>query len=208
MVAVTDTGNGIEPETQQRIFEPFFTTKERATGLGLASVYGIVRQSGGHVWVYSEVGRGTTFKLYFPRHGAAAVPVTDSLGPAPRGSGEIVLVVEDEALVRRAVCAILRRAGYDVRECGSGREALEIVKSVPGIAVIVLDVILDGETGPELLVRLREHCQTARVLFTSGYNEEHVLDQGVPVHGAAFVQKPVTPDALLAAVHRLARGRG
>jgi CheY-like chemotaxis protein len=202
---MTDTGVGIDPETEQRIFEPFFTTKARATGLGLSTVYGIAKQSGGHVWVYSEVGRGTTFKLYFPRLGVAPVVAGDSLGPAPRGRGQHVLVVEDEALVRRAVCAILRRANYEVHEAGSGDAAVErAVEAGDAIEVIVLDVILDGETGPEVLARLREHCPNARVLFTSGYNEDHAIEQGVIMQGAAFVQKPVTPDALLAEVHRLA----
>ena len=207
LLDVTDSGSGIDPETQERIFEPFFTTKERGTGLGLATVYGVVKQSGGHVWVYSEVGRGTTFKIYFPRHGAPPAARPASLGPAAGGAGERILVIEDEPLVRRAVCTILRRAGYDVLEAGTSGDAEKLVlEHGTSIRLLLVDVILADRTGPEVVRELIPSCPNARAVYTSGYNEEHVLAQGALEPGAHFLQKPVTPEALLSTVKKLLAG--
>src|SRR6266480_2292259 len=201
MLAVSDTGTGMSEETQAHMFEPFFTTKEKGkgTGLGLATVYGIIKQSGGFIWVYSEVGHGTTFKLYLPRveelAERAAAPAAARTRPA-RGT-ETVLVVEDEAPVRNVARQVLERHGYTVLEAPSAEAALDIATRYSGtIHLLLTDVVMPGLNGRELASRLADLRPDARVIFMSGYTDDAVTRHGVLEPGSAYVQKPFTPDAI------------
>jgi len=201
LLAVSDTGIGMSEETQAHMFEPFFTTKEKGkgTGLGLATVYGIIKQSGGFIWVYSEVGRGTTFKLYLPRVEELAErvsqPAQASARPA-RGT-ETVLVVEDEAPVRSVARQVLERHGYTVLEAASAEAALDIATRYSGtIHLVLTDVVMPGLNGRELATRLADLRPDARVIFMSGYTDDAVTRHGVLEPGSAYVQKPFTPDAI------------
>jgi two-component system cell cycle sensor histidine kinase/response regulator CckA len=200
MLAVSDTGIGMDAETQARLFEPFFTTKPagKGTGLGLATVYGIVKQSGGSVWVYSEVGRGTTFKVYVPRVDEAPASVSAARGPAPapRGS-ETVLLVEDAAGLRDMAREILELSGYAVLIARHGSEALLVAQQHAGpIHLLVTDVVMPRMSGRDLAERLVASRPEIRVLFMSGYADGAIAHQDVLAPGAAFVQKPFTPDVL------------
>jgi CheY-like chemotaxis protein len=201
MIAVSDTGHGMDRETQARIFEPFFTTKEmgKGTGLGLSTVYGIVKQSGGYIWVYSEPGRGTTFKVYLPRvaqpvaEDTARVPAT---GPAAGGS-ETVLLVEDEDSVRELVEELLRAAGYDVLTAGRPADALRLADDCAGpLHLLITDVVMPQMAGPDLARRLRGMRPGLKVLYLSGYSPGIVADRGVLEEGAMFLQKPFSAEAL------------
>ena len=201
MLAVSDTGIGMSEETQAHMFEPFFTTKEKGkgTGLGLATVYGIIKQSGGFIWVYSEVGHGTTFKLYLPRveelAERAAAPAHTRARPA-RGT-ETILVVEDEAPVRNVARQVLERHGYTVLEAARAEAALDIATRYSGtIHLLLTDVVMPGLNGRELASRLADLRPDARVIFMSGYTDEAVTRHGVLEPGSAYVQKPFTPDAI------------
>jgi len=211
MLAVSDTGHGMDKETQQRIFEPFFTTKEmgKGTGLGLSTVYGIVQQSGGYVWVYSEVGRGTTFKIYLPRvEDEADRPPAVAEPPAARAiTSELLLLVEDEASVRELLRELLETAGYSVLEASRPAEALRIAQSrAEPIHLLITDVVMPEMTGPELARRLVEMRPGLRMLFLSGYTEGVVVDRGLLGDGAHFLQKPFTGDALEAKVREVLDG--
>lgn len=204
MLAVSDTGHGMDAATRERIFEPFFTTKElgRGTGLGLASVYGIVAQSGGSIAVYSEPGLGTTFKVFLPRVDAPAPPAEppSARRPAPAGR-ETVLVVEDSAALRRVVVRALSAAGYAVLPACDGAEALALAEAHPGpIALVLTDVVMPGLTGRELAARLETAMPNLRVLFTSGYTENAIVHQGALERGVRFLPKPFSPAELLEAV--------
>jgi signal transduction histidine kinase len=202
LLTVTDTGRGMDKTTQAHIFEPFFTTKPvgQGTGLGLSTVYGIVKQSGGYVWVYSEVERGTTFKVYLPAVADApnaAEVDRDSLTP-PTGGPERILLVEDEPNVRRIARRILERNGYTVLEASNGAEALRVLeRRQEPIALVLTDLVMPEMGGRELASKLRIVSPTSRVLFMSGYTEDAVLRQSVMEPGAIFLDKPFTFDTLI-----------
>jgi CheY-like chemotaxis protein len=205
MLAVSDTGVGMDSETQARIFEPFFTTKEKGkgTGLGLATVYGIVKQSGGYIWVYSEPGRGTTFKIYFPR---IADEVHKAVPPAQTriarsAAVETILVVEDEDGVRSMVQKVLESCGYRVLVARSGEDALGVLKHQPGrVDLLVTDMVMPGMDGKTLADHLSVFYRSLKVLFMSGYTENTaILHEGLD-SSAAFLQKPFSPEVLAAKV--------
>jgi PAS domain S-box-containing protein len=199
MVAISDTGAGMSKEIRDKIFEPFFTTKEKGkgTGLGLASVYGIVKQSGGFMWVYSELNKGTTFKVYLPRADAMhqATPATPSKNRAI--GAETILLVEDDEEVRQVASRILRRNGYRVIEAGNGAEALKVANDEDDpVDLIVTDIVMPEMGGTELAKRIREKQPDARILFTSGYTEDAVVRQSLLHEGESFIEKPFTPATL------------
>ena len=202
MLAVSDTGTGMDRETRAHIFEPFFTTKQpgKGTGLGLATIYGIIRQAGGHIWLYSEPGQGTTFKLYLPRVDA---PATDEEGPsagAPASRGT-VLVVEDEPAVREMTIQVLRRAGWTVTAVGSGGEALTLVDTrAQPFDAIVSDVVMPGMSGIALAERVLARQPEIRVVLLSGYTAETLDLERVIALGVRFVPKPLSGRQLLAAL--------
>ena len=198
MLAVTDNGCGMDSETQAHIFEPFFTTKEKGkgTGLGLATVYGIVKQSDGYIWVYSEPGKGTSFKIYLPRIeevGTTGVPDRALVaGPVPRGF-ETVLLVEDENGVRELARQYLETSGYKVIPASNGNEALELASAYEEpIHLLMTDVVMPGISGRELADRLSVIRPDIRILFMSGYTEQAVVHHGIIAEDATLLQKPFT----------------
>ena len=197
MLAITDTGSGMTKETQRRLFEPFFTTKEagQGTGLGLSTTYGIVKQSKGYIWVYSEPGRGTTFKVYLPcSNRELPLQAVNSVVTAPvKRPSETVLLVEDEASVRQLAKRILENAGYRVLEAANGDEGERLFAQHSGsIDLLVTDVIMPGCGGPELLNRLHVQSPALRVLYMSGYTEQSAAIKTGIDRGTPFVQKPFT----------------
>jgi PAS domain S-box-containing protein len=200
MLAVSDTGHGMNRETQARIFEPFFTTKEvgKGTGLGLSTVYGIVKQSGGYIWVYSEPGRGSTFKVYLPRIAETEAEALEPEPPAlPARGSETVLLVEDEDSVRQLVQELLESVGYEVLTAARPAEALRLAADYVGpLHLLVTDVVMPEMDGPELAQRLRGLRPDVRVLYLSGYSPGIVADHGVLEHGGTFLQKPFSAEAL------------
>ena len=206
VLTVTDTGEGIPEAATQYIFEPFFTTRglERGTGLGLSTVHGIVKQNDGHIWVSSEVGRGTTFKVYLPRVEAAspgeASPRTERATKA-RGGSETILLVEDEGTVRAFLRRALQRGGYTVLEaCNAGEALLICEQHVGSLPLMVTDVIMPRMTGPQLADRLRALHPRLKVIYVSGYNEDRLEPPRNPDVHDGFLAKPVTVDALLECV--------
>ena len=197
LLAVSDTGVGMDATTQARLFEPFFTTKEpgKGTGLGLATVYGIVKQSGGYIWAYSELGRGTTFKIYLPRVAEAPALPESALGSAAAAGGsETVLLVEDQEEVRTLARRVLEARGYTVLTAGSGEEALTIAARHPRrIHLLLTDVVMPGMNGRELALRMAEARDDLKVLFVSGYTGEAIHHHGLLEPGVEFLQKPFTP---------------
>ena len=210
MLAVSDTGVGMDEQTRQRIFEPFFTTKApgHGTGLGLSTVYGIVRQSGGHIRVYSEPGRGTTFRLFFPRVDAEPVEEPAAAAVTPQGH-ERILLAEDESGVRALVARILTENGYQVWPASSGAEACQIAAAREDqIDLLLTDVVMPDTTGPQLATQLLSRHPRLRVLFTSGYTDNVILHHGLEGEDVAYLQKPFTPAVLLTAIRRVLDARG
>ncbi|HKH83111.1 MAG TPA: PAS domain S-box protein [Gemmatimonadales bacterium] len=206
LLAVSDTGCGMEPDVQARIFEPFYTTKPvgQGTGLGLSTVYGIVKQSGGYVWVYSEVGLGSVFKVYLPAAEAGVAVATPEPPKTPVQGSETILVVEDEDMVRNLACRGLEEHGYTVVEAQNGTQALEYIKRHPGsVHLVVSDVVMPEMGGRELARLLVKLEPNLPVLYMSGYTGDDVLQRGLLEPGAPFQQKPFTPLGLAAKVRSM-----
>jgi CheY-like chemotaxis protein len=213
MLAVSDTGIGMDAETQAHLFEPFFTTKTKGvgTGLGLSVVLGIVEQSGGAIRVHSEAGRGSTFRIYLPQveeSSKSEVAPGDALSEAPRGS-EVVLLVEDEDGVRQLGRRILERTGYTVIEARHGKEGLAVCESREGpIHILVTDVLMPGIGGRELAERAALLRPEMKVLFVSGHTDDSVLNVGIKLHGTPFLQKPFSLVQLAKKVREVLDGSG
>ena len=210
MLAVSDNGTGMDEATQARIFEPFFTTKEpgKGTGLGLATVYGIINQSEGQVLVYSEVGVGTTFKIYLP----GALPREESKtrsevepGSRPQQEGtETILVAEDEEIVRNLICMVLKAKGYNLLEARNGEEALHLLQTYPGsIDLLVTDIIMPQLGGRELVTQLSHIYPRAKVLCMSGYTDRAFQQHNLIPHCQVFLQKPFTPSTLVSKIREV-----
>jgi CheY-like chemotaxis protein len=207
MLAVTDNGMGMDAETQMRIFEPFFTTKAmgKGTGLGLATVYGIVKQSGGHIWVYSELRKGTTFKVYFPQVEGMAVNVIQPGAQCGDSRGtETVLVAEDEDSIRQLVRDVLTSKGYLVLEAKSGAEALAASHAHSGtIHLVLTDVVLPQMSGPDLAEQWALQRPETKIIYMSGYTNNAICDHGLLDKNLAFIEKPFTPQNLVKKVREV-----
>jgi signal transduction histidine kinase/ActR/RegA family two-component response regulator len=197
LLQVTDSGIGMDEETCSRLFDPFFTTKENGTGLGLSTVYGIVKQSGGHIWVYSEPGLGTTFKVYFP---ATDDPILPPISPVTVSSvegTETILFVDDNAALRQLITKMLERYGYTVHAAHDGKDALRIAgEHKASIHLLLTDVVMPGLNGGEVAEILAKDYPALRVLFTSGYPADTVVKRGITESRVAFIQKPFLADEL------------
>jgi signal transduction histidine kinase/ActR/RegA family two-component response regulator len=203
MLAITDTGHGMDQETREHIFEPFFTTKEqgRGTGLGLATIYGIVRQSGGHIWLYSEPGQGTAFKVYFPQVEVSEDELRRPAPPEARSVSGTVMVVEDEAAVRELTTRVLERKGYRVIAVENGEQALAALEAADEpIDALVTDVVMPGLSGTQLAQQVAARGHSLGVVLLSGYTAETLDLADLLGMGAMFVAKPFTPLDLARAV--------
>jgi two-component system, cell cycle sensor histidine kinase and response regulator CckA len=217
MLAVSDTGQGMDRKTLGHIFDPFFTTKPvgQGTGLGLSTVYGIIKQSDGYIWAYSEPGQGATFKIYLPADAAAVSVVARPAERESAVSGEVVLVVEDEEAVRTMTGRLLQSEGYRVLEAGDGREALKLIEGgVARVDLIITDVAMPTMNGRELADRVKRLRPALPVLFMSGYTDDEMVRRGLIEPDHPFLSKPFTPEVLASKVRRLidqaagARGEG
>ncbi len=209
MLTVSDTGAGMDEQTVARIFEPFFTTKEhgKGTGLGLSIVYGFVKQSGGNIWVYSEPGKGSTFKVYLPRVKKHADTITRPRAVKPILGSETIVVVEDEESVRKLIRSVLTKLGYTVVEARDGQEALALCKNQSHpIHLLLSDVIMPNLSGPELAARITSLRPELKVLFMSGYTDNAVVLHGVLEAGTPYLQKPFTPAGLTSKVREVLEG--
>jgi len=211
MLAITDTGHGMDNETKSRIFEPFFTTKEpgKGTGLGLSTVYGIVKQSGGNIWVYSEPGKGTTFKIYLPRvESVEMTPKEAREVSATHGAGQLILVAEDEEPLRELFVMMLEHLGYRVRAAANGGEALMAIEE-EGLTpdLLITDVIMPGISGKTLADRILRVRPGLKVLYTSGYTDDAIVHHGALDPETPFLQKPFNMKSLAAKVQEMLRDR-
>ena len=212
MIAVTDTGGGIPPDVRARVFEPFFTTKEvgKGTGLGLAHVHGFLKQSGGHVAIYSEMGVGTTVKLYLPRTQLEFQPDRPAVAASeelPRGDAEtIVLVVEDEDRVRDLAVASLRDLGYTVVHASGGEEALRKLANKPAVSLLFTDIVMPGMSGRKLADEALSRHPDLKVLYTTGYTQNDIVHNGVVDADARLLLKPYTMDDLARKVRAVLDG--
>jgi CheY-like chemotaxis protein len=212
MLAISDTGIGMSDAVKARLFEPFFTTKDvgQGTGLGLSTCYGIIKQSGGHISVYSELGRGTTFKIYLPQvESPPKIPLTRLDSPdLPRGT-ETILLVEDDPALRDMVTALLRRLGYAVLTAANGVEALSLKqqRDTGHVDLLLTDVVMPHMSGKELADRVRVLYPLTKILFTSAYTENAIIQQGVLDKGVALLQKPFTPSALANKLREMLDGK-
>ena len=213
MLSVSDTGVGMTPEVRERVLEPFFTTKEKGkgTGLGLSTVYGIVKQSGGNIWIYSEPGQGSTFKVYLPRVEEEDDSMLQSSVVANKSQqgSETILLVEDEKMVRSLALTILKRQGYNVLEAENGDKALRIVQeqNANSIHLMLTDVVMPGMNGQELSERLKPQCPGMKVIFMSGYTDEAIVEKhGLSAPGIHYLQKPFPPDTLVKRVRSVLDG--
>jgi PAS domain S-box-containing protein len=212
LLAISDTGTGMDEETKNRLFEPFYTTKEKGkgTGLGLSTVYGIIKQSGGYIWVYSEIGKGASFKVYLPRYGGPPGEARAEVPPVSLTHGrETVLVVEDEAMVRALVRNILEGNGYTVVEAVDGEDAISIGgRHADPIHLILTDVVMPKMCGREAAESLALRLPGVKVLYMSGYTDEAIVRHGVLETGIPFIEKPFTPESLLRKVRQVLDASG
>jgi signal transduction histidine kinase/CheY-like chemotaxis protein len=206
VIAVSDTGSGMSKEVMERAFDPFFTTKPtgQGTGLGLSQVYGFVKQSDGHVNIYSEPGEGTTVKIYLRRFHGAPIAETNAPSEPSRGqAGECILLVEDDADVRAYVSETLRELGYDVLEAGSGEEALGLLDEHPTVSLILTDVVMPGMNGRKVADEAKRRKPGLKILYMTGYSRNAIMHQGRLDPGVELIQKPITSSHLAAAVRKV-----
>jgi CheY-like chemotaxis protein len=213
LLSVTDTGTGMPPEVVERAFDPFYTTKGpgRGTGLGLSQVFGFVKQSGGHIKVYSEPGQGTTVKLYLPRHSGADAVARLDLAPTDRpmgASGEIILVAEDDTAVRHMSVDALRELGYTVIQAENAAQALQQLELQPLVSLLFTDIVMPDMNGRRLADAALQKRPDLKVLFTTGYSHNAVIHNGTLDRGVAFLPKPFSLDSLARKIRQVLDGKG